>query len=93
VVSELHHDILAHAQHDAVQSASTQFEGFNVTDVDVLEPDPIRSGGLVQAGLVRFARGSQYHHSLTEYCSATYIQGSCKANPTTYSTKIITRVG
>jgi hypothetical protein len=71
VVSELHHDILAHAQQDAVQSASTQFEGFNVTDVDVLEPDPVRSGGLVQAGLVRFARESQFRHLLTKYHPAT----------------------
>ncbi|PVF97099.1 putative PRP16-RNA-dependent ATPase [Serendipita vermifera] len=48
-LSELHDDILAHTRQNTENP--NQIPGFNVIDSDVLEPEPIRKGGLVRPDL------------------------------------------
>lgn len=45
-LSELHAEILSHAKQDATGLVPQPVEGITVYDSDVLEPAPIRPGGL-----------------------------------------------
>jgi hypothetical protein len=45
-LSELHGEILSHAKQEATGVAPHPVEGITVYDSDVLEPEPIRPGGL-----------------------------------------------
>ncbi|KAH9487185.1 Pre-mRNA-splicing factor ATP-dependent RNA helicase PRP16 [Psilocybe cubensis] len=48
-LSELHAEILSHAKQEATGVAPHPVEGITVIDSDVLEPEPIRPGGLQRA--------------------------------------------
>ena len=51
-LSEIHSEILSHAKQEASGHVPEPVKGITVIDSDVLEPEPIRQGGLVQKGLV-----------------------------------------
>jgi len=47
-LSELHAEILSHAKQEATGVASQPVPGITVHDSDVLVPEPVRPGGLLQ---------------------------------------------
>lgn len=47
-LTELHDEILSHVKQEASGLAPRPVEGITVHDSEVLEPDPIRQGGLVR---------------------------------------------
>jgi pre-mRNA-splicing factor ATP-dependent RNA helicase DHX38/PRP16 len=47
-LAELHAEILSHAKQEATGIAPQPIEGITVHDSDVLEPEPVRQGGLVR---------------------------------------------
>jgi len=59
-LSELHAEILSHAKQEATGVAPHPVEGITVYDSDVLEPAPIRPGGLQKPDTVRTANNSLF---------------------------------
>ena len=51
-LAELHSEILSHAKQEATGHVPQPIAGIMVHDSEVLEPDPIRQGGLVREGVV-----------------------------------------
>lgn len=47
-LAELHAEILSHAQQEASGHVPKPVEGITVHDSEVLEPDPVRQGGLMR---------------------------------------------
>lgn len=51
-LAELHDEILSHAKQEANGHVPEPVNGITVIDSDVLEPDPVRQGGLVRKDAV-----------------------------------------
>lgn len=45
---ELHSEILSHARQEESGHIVQPIEGMSVVDTDILEPEPVRKGGLVR---------------------------------------------
>lgn len=61
-LSDIHTEIVAHAQQEPVThtgSGPRPVFGMTVHDSDVLEPEPVRRGGLMQTGIVSGSRSSK----------------------------------
>jgi len=54
-LTELHDEILSHVKQEASGLAPHPVEGITVHDSEVLEPDPIRPGGLMRSDTVRLS--------------------------------------
>lgn len=52
-LTELHSEILSHAKQEATGHIAKPVEGITITDSDVLEPEPVREGGLMRRDAVR----------------------------------------
>lgn len=55
-LSELHSEILSHAKQEASGITAQPVKGITVHDSEVLEPEPVRQGGLVRKDTVRCIR-------------------------------------
>jgi pre-mRNA-splicing factor ATP-dependent RNA helicase DHX38/PRP16 len=55
-LAELHSEILSHAKQEATGHVPQTVAGITVHDSEVLEPDPVRQGGLVREGMVSWER-------------------------------------
>jgi pre-mRNA-splicing factor ATP-dependent RNA helicase DHX38/PRP16 len=53
-LSELHAEIRSYAKNEQEGHPSQPVQGIIVHDSDVLEPEPVRQGGLTRNGAVRF---------------------------------------
>ena|ERR1700722_14856004 len=51
-LAELHAEILSHAKQEATGVAPQPVEGITVHDSEVLEPEPLRQGGLLRRDMV-----------------------------------------
>lgn len=52
-LSELHAEIISHAKNEQAGLPAQPVQGIIVHDSDVLEPDPVRQGGLMRTDAVR----------------------------------------
>lgn len=72
-LTEIHSEILSHAKQEANGHVPQPVKGITITDSDVLEPEPVRQGGLVRMDAV---------------CTFTCISRSCAnmhtLSPATY---------
>ena len=53
-LTELHDDIVTHLKQETTGVVPKPIAGIVVHDSDVLEPEPIRKGGLVRSDTVRY---------------------------------------
>lgn len=92
-LGELQEVILAYTQQDSAQSE--QIQGFSVTDMDVLAPEPVRTGGLVRPGLVCSTAleistaKCLYISYANSYLSATHVSCSSEARSTSNTKSLI----
>jgi len=52
-LSELHAEIVSHAKNEEAGLPAQPVQGITVHDSDVLEPEPVRQGGLMRSDAVR----------------------------------------
>jgi hypothetical protein len=61
---EIHGEILSHVNQEAMGNLLQPSHGIVIQDTDVLQPEPIRQGGLVRRDVVRLALVNyQYSHA------------------------------
>ena len=77
-LAELHSEILSHAKQEATGSAVQIVAGITVHDSDILEPEPIRQGGLLRKDAVGLQHVPLY--IILTYCPETYLQKARRTN-------------
>ena len=85
-LAEIHAEITSHEQQTASGHVPQPVQGIIVHDSEVLEPEPVRAGGLMRKDAVRY--GSQRLRSVTltiVLSSAAHLQAAREANRTTNS--------
>lgn len=58
-LSELHAEIISHVKNEQEGRPTQPVQGIIVHDSDVLEPEPVRQGGLMRNDAVRFTQCKQ----------------------------------
>lgn len=89
-LSELHAEILSHAKQEAAGNPSQPVQGIVVHDSDVLEPEPVRQGGLMRKDAVSAQAAYRSHRILNVY-TETYVPCACKTARPTDTTSLGTR--
>lgn len=80
-LAELHSEILSHAKQEASGLVPRPVEGITVHDSEVLEPDPIREGGLMRRDTVcNYSYATSFDGVLTCGLAATYLPSTCETN-------------
>lgn len=88
---EIHGEILSHVNNESMGNFLQPSHGIVVQDSDVLQPEPIRQGGLVRKDIVR--QVPLITLALTpDVAKATQVQTTCKTSGTTNAPYIRSRV-
>jgi hypothetical protein len=71
-LAELHAEILSHAKQEATGVTPQRIDGITVHDSEVLEPEPVRQGGLMRKDMVCCSYSSIFNTVLTWTVSTTH---------------------
>ena len=94
-LSDIHAEVIAHAHQEPVVSTGSgprPVLGITVHDSEVLEPEPLRQGGLMQMDMVRISITMRVGGDFSLVIAA-YFQGPCKARRPTDTSCISARFG
>ena len=92
-LAEVHAEILSHVNQEASSRALQPVEGITLHDSEVLEPEPVREGGLIRKGTVCIDCGEISVHSPIVIFNLVeaHFPATCKTNRTSHSSDFDSR--
>ena len=87
-LAEIHSEVAAHAKQDESGHAPQPVQGIVVHDSEVLEPDPVRQGGLMRKEAVCCPSRLHFGAALTIQPLGPHFPPTCQTDTAAYTSRI-----